>query len=68
MNVDAFTSIIQTVGFPIVCCAAMFWLINKITDRHSADNEKMTEAINNNTIVLTKILTKLGDYNDSDLE
>lgn len=40
---------ISTVGFPIVCCIAMY-----------IQNNKMSDAINNNTIALTKISVKLG--------
>lgn len=51
---------ISTVGFPIVVAAAMFWKMNKQDDDHKQEMNKMTEAINNNTIALTKLLDKLN--------
>lgn len=51
---------LSSYGFPIVACGAMFWYINKQTDAHKEETTKMTEALNNNTTVLTRILDKLG--------
>ena len=50
---------ISTVGFPIVVAAAMFWKMNKQDEDHKQEMNKITEAINNNTIALTKLLDKL---------
>lgn len=57
---------VTTVGFPIVCCGAMAWYVkystdkareqmNDITAKHKEEMEKMTEALNNNTIAITKL-------------
>lgn len=43
---------ISTVGFPIVMCGALFWYIQVKVD-------KMTEALNANTLVITKLLERL---------
>lgn len=51
---------ISTVGFPIVVAGAMFWKMNKQDDDHKEEMQKVTEAINNNTIALTKLLDKLN--------
>jgi hypothetical protein len=50
---------ISTVGFPIVVACAMFWKMNKQDEDHKAEMGKVTEAINNNTIALTKLIDKL---------
>ena len=50
---------ISTVGFPIVVACAMFWKMNKQDEDHKAEMNKVTEAINNNTIALTKLIDKL---------
>ena len=50
---------ISTVGFPIVVAGAMFWKMNKQDDDHKEEMQKVTEAINNNTIALTKLIDKL---------
>lgn len=51
---------ISTVGFPIVVAAALFWKMNKQDEDHKQEMGKVTEAINNNTIALTKLLDKLN--------
>lgn len=52
---------IGTLGFPIVCCGALFWMIVDNNKRYSDEREKMTTAINNNTEALTKLLERMGD-------
>ena len=50
---------ISTVGFPIVVAGAMFWKMNKQDDDHKEEMQKVTEAINNNTIALQKLIDKI---------
>lgn len=57
---------ITTVGFPIVCCIAMMWYvkystdknreeISKLNEQHKQEMSEVTQAINNNTIALTRL-------------
>jgi hypothetical protein len=48
---------ISSVGFPIVMCGALFWYIQ-------AKIDKMTEALNANTAVMTKVLERLDKNNE----
>lgn len=68
-------SLISGVGFPIVACMAMAYFFAKVNDNyrndikemnalHKAEMDAMTDAINNNTIVLQKLIDKI----DSDKE
>lgn len=57
---EIFSSFISTLGFPIVVCAVLFWYINKQEERHKAEIDKMTTALDNNTQALDKILNKIG--------
>lgn len=59
-TVQAIVQVVQSVGFPIVCCGALFWYMIKQRDVHKDEMDKMTTAINNNTQVLTQIITMLG--------
>lgn len=59
MDVTAITQFVSTVGFPIAACIAMFWMVNKQNDNHKQEIDKMSEALNNNTIALTKLTDKL---------
>ena len=54
---------ICTVGFPIVAYGALFWYVLKKDTEHKEEVEKMTEAINNNTIALTKLIERLDNEN-----
>lgn len=64
-------NIIQSLGFPIACVVAMFCMWQKEVKSHDEEMESMrrtlneqstatTEALNNNTQVLTRILERLG--------
>lgn len=52
--------LISTVGFPIACCIAMFLQQNKISENHKNEMSEMKNAIDNNTIALTKLIEKLN--------
>ena len=60
MDVATLTQIISSIGFPIVACIGCAWYINKQSDSHKAEIEKITEALNNNTIALNRLIDKLG--------
>lgn len=60
MDVSMVTEFINSVGFPIACVAAMFWMQNQEREQHRQEAEKFAEAINNNTQVMTRILERLG--------
>ena len=64
--------IIQSLGFPIACVVAMFCMWQSEVHAHDAEMEKMratletqskatTEALNNNTVILNRILERLGE-------
>lgn len=66
MDANAVTTAISTLGFPIVMCGAMFWYMLKEKDSHKEEMNSVTEALNNNTLILQKLCDKLGgDTNDS---
>ena len=60
MDVGVITQLIGSLGFPIAMCVAMFWMLFKQSEQHKSEMDKITEALNNNTIALTKLATKLG--------
>lgn len=55
MDVNAITTLVSNVGVPCACLIATFYLWLKETDAHKEEMSKMTEALNNNTIALTKL-------------
>lgn len=59
MDVNAVTTAISTLGFPIVMCGAMFWYMLKEKDSHKEEMNSVTEALNNNTLILQKLCDRL---------
>lgn len=60
MEISELATLISNYAFPIACCLAMFGLWNKERVDHKEEVRQMTDAVNNNTVVLKQILTKLG--------
>lgn len=60
MDAGVIMQLIQNLGFPIVACVAMFWMIQKNNEQHQSETEKLTNVINENT----KVLESLKSSND----
>lgn len=74
MDIQILIQAVTQVGFPIVCCGAMMWYVkyttdknreevDKLNDQHRQEMTDMTTALNNNTVVLTRLceILKSGD-------
>lgn len=59
-------TVVQNLGIPMACLIATFWLWNKERDEHKLSEDKMSEAIQNNTLVMQKLVDKLGSLEDND--
>lgn len=55
MDIGAIQSLIANLGFPFACVIAMFWMMNKEREDHKEEMQKVTEALNNNTLALTEL-------------
>lgn len=55
-------NLIGNYAFPIVCCVALFWKMNKDETLHKEESDKFSEAVNNNTLVLTKLLDRFDNH------
>lgn len=55
MDVSAITGLISNVGFPIVAYGAMFYYMVKQDKDHKEEMEKMSEALNGNTLALKEL-------------
>lgn len=73
---ETIVTIISTVGFPIGMCLIMgYWIktthddhredIKRLQENHSEETKELTQAINNNTLVVQELVTKLGE-NDNE--
>lgn len=63
MDVNAIIQLVGSLGFPIVMCGALFWRMVKSDEQHKAEMDKLNEALNNNTIAITKLSDKLEKEN-----
>lgn len=52
MDIDTFTQLINSIGFPIAMVVYFIWDKTRLTNQ-------LTEAITNNNTILEKLLTKL---------
>lgn len=59
MDIATLTTLIGSLGFPIVCCIALFWYMTKNMEQHKEEMNKMSEAINNNTNVMNQLIAEL---------
>lgn len=70
MDFSTIATMIGTLGFPIVACCGMAYFFAKVNDNyrndikelqsnHKEEIAKMTEAINNNTLVIQKLVDKM---------
>lgn len=68
--------LISSVGFPIVACLGMGWYVKYQTDNyrsevkdiqkeHREEMEKITDALNNNTLALNLLCEKLDGGKDN---
>lgn len=67
MDVNEVITAISTLGFPIVMCGAMFWYMIKEKDAHKEEMGSVTEALNNNTLILQKLCNRLDGEKNGDV-
>ena len=60
MDYTVIMQIIGSVGFPIAMCLAMFFYMIKQNELHKTEIDRITEALNNNTIALNRLHDKMG--------
>lgn len=65
-------NLLSNYAFPFVACVAMAWYVydrgekerkdrNENQERHKSEVDNLATVINNNTIVMTKLVDRLGD-------
>ena len=60
MDANLVIQLVSSLGFPIVVCLICFWYINKLEENHKCEVQKLSEAINNNTLIMQKLCDKMG--------
>lgn len=55
MDMSQVTSLITSVGFPIVACIYMAYIVKDMNDKHKAEMDSMRDALNANTNAIDKL-------------
>lgn len=55
MDANTIMTLVQNLGFPVICCGALYWRMLKESDNHKEEMEKVTDALNNNTQALIRL-------------
>ncbi len=59
MDVNTLIQLVGSLGFPIVACGALFWRMIKSDEQHKEEMNKISDALNNNTVALTRLTNQL---------
>lgn len=57
---------ISVLGFPTVMCCAMGYFVKYQCDNYRADIADMRKVVCDNTNVITKLLERIGDHDESE--
>ena len=60
MDYTAVAQLIGSLGFPIVACVMLYVRMEKQDENHRQEVGELTKAIQNNTIVMQKLIDRLG--------
>lgn len=66
MDWNTIISLVGSLGFPIVMCIMLYNRMNEQDDRHKEEMDKMAESINNNTLAITQLTSKLDSLRTSE--
>ena len=57
---DEIVNIFSNLAVPVACLIVTFWLWNKEREDHKTEQKELTQAIANNTLVIQKLIDKMG--------
>lgn len=57
---EEIVNIFSNLAVPVACLIVTFWLWNKEREDHKAEQKELTQAISNNTLVIQKLIDKMG--------
>lgn len=60
MDINGLTQLIGSLGFPIAMCVYLLWNQSKADEKHTEEMNKITEALNNNTLALTQLSERMN--------
>lgn len=60
MDVGTVTQLVGSLGFPIVCCVALFWYLVKEKDAHKEEMAELRKSVEANTTAINSLCQHLG--------
>ena len=60
MDASSIITVVSQVGFPIAMCLVMAWYVKYTNDQHKEEIDKITEALNNNTLAVQKLCERMN--------
>lgn len=60
MDVGTVTQLVGSLGFPIVCCGALFWYLVKEKDAHKEEMTELRKSVEANTTAINTLCQHLG--------
>ena len=60
MDVNGISQLVGSLGFPIACCIYLIYSNNKANEAHKQEIDKLRETVENNTVAMIKLCSKLG--------
>lgn len=63
-EVTAVTTLIGNWGFPIAMCLLLFVTMKEQSKQHKSEMDSITSALNNNTLVLQKLVDRLDSIKE----
>lgn len=60
MDAQMITSLVSTVGFPIVACIYMAYLVKDMNEKHASEMNSIRDALNANTSAIGKLETLIN--------
>lgn len=64
MDLQVITTLIGSLGFPITCCIALFYMLKTEQDRHKEEADGLKESINDLKLLLNELYTYLKTVNE----
>ena len=58
--------IIQTLGFPIACVVGLGFYVRELTNDHKNEVKELSKAIDNNTLIITKLYERFVEKEDKE--
>lgn len=63
MDTSSIVQLIGSLGFPIVACGALFWMLNKQTEMHRDEMNMIKDAIDELRVAILQLTNMIQNSN-----